>query len=199
MRCGMIVVADGKFRKGDYRSFSIRGVEGTDDYAAMSEAISRRVARLGDGSDSFSEFPDLILLDGGRGHVSTIRRLLEEKGLDIPVFGMVKDEYHKTRALCSDTGEINIARERQIFMLIYSIQEEAHRFSSKKTEKAKRKTLRKSSLTEIPGIGDKKARLLLVHFGGLAAIKSAELGDIAAVKGISKRDAEAVYNHFRKK
>ncbi|HOA84969.1 MAG TPA: helix-hairpin-helix domain-containing protein, partial [Bacillota bacterium] len=170
----------------------------TDDYAAMSEAISRRLARLGESAGSFSELPDLILLDGGRGHVSTIRRLLEEKGLEIPVFGMVKDEHHKTRALCTDTGEINIAKERQVFMLIYRIQEEVHRFTSSKTEKAKRKTLKKSSLTEIPGIGEKKAKLLLGHFGGLMAIKKAGVDDIAAVKGISKRDAEAVYNYFHK-
>ncbi|MGI6167929.1 MAG: excinuclease ABC subunit UvrC [Eubacteriales bacterium] len=198
MRCGMIVVADGKFKKGDYRSFAIRGVAETDDYAAMSEAISRRLARLGESTGSFSELPDLILLDGGRGHVSTIRRLLEEKGLEIPVFGMVKDEHHKTRALCTDTGEINIAKERQVFMLIYRIQEEVHRFTSAKTAKAKRKTLKKSLLTEIPGIGEKKAKLLLEHFGGLAAIKKAGESDIAAVKGISKRDAEAVYNYFHK-
>ena len=168
MRCGMIVVVDGKFKKGDYRSFAIRTVEETDDYAAMSEAISRRVARFSDSSGSFAELPDLILLDGGRGHVSTIRRLLEEKGLEIPVFGMVKDEHHKTRALCSDTGEINIARERQVFILIYRIQEEVHRFSSKKP-KGQAKDAEKIVAYRNTRHREKKARLLLEHFGGLAA------------------------------
>ena len=125
----MIVCKDGKFSKADYRTFRIKTVEGTDDYASMREALSRRLAHLSDPTGSFSEPPDLILLDGGKGHVSVVRQLLAETGLEIAVFGMVKDEFHKTRALCSDTEEISIAKEREVFSLVYRIQEEVHRYS----------------------------------------------------------------------
>ncbi len=198
MRCGMIVIEDGKFLKKDYRSFSIKSISGTDDYAAMSEAIGRRMAHITDPSGAFARLPDLILLDGGRGHVSTIRSLLAEKGIEVPVFGMVKDDYHKTRALCTDEADINIAKEKQVFMLIYRIQEEVHRFTYGNTSAAKRKTLKTSTLTAIDGIGEKKAKLLLAHFGGLAGVKKAEQDEIKAVKGISERDAAAVYAYFHK-
>ncbi len=200
MRCGMIVVSDGRFSKKDYRSFAIKSIKGADDYAAMREALERRLSRLSDASGSFAEAPDLILLDGGRGHVSTIRALLDEKGIEIPVFGMVKDDYHKTRALSGGDvdGEINIAKEKQVFMLIYRIQEEVHRFTYGKTSAAKRKTLKTSVLVAIDGIGEKKAGLLLTHFGGLEAVKKAGIDELSAVKGISGKDAKAVYAHFHK-
>lgn len=196
MRAGMIVCENGRLKKSDYRAFTIKTVDGTDDYSAMREAISRRLAHLDDDSGSFSRRPDLILLDGGRGHVGVISGLLEETGLEIPLLGMVKDDYHKTRALCTTDGEINIAKEREVFMLIYRIQEEVHRFTYTRTEKAKRKTLKTSALTAVSGIGEKKAKLLLTHFGGLGAIKSATREDIAAVKGITDKDAAAVHRYF---
>ena len=197
LTAGMIVCEGGKFNKADYRTFRIRSVEGTDDYASMYEAISRRLEHLSDEDGSFSRLPDLILLDGGRGHVSTVKALMNERGLDIPVFGMVKDDFHKTRALCTESEEISIAREQDIFSLIYRIQEEVHRFTVGKMSAAKRKTMRTSSLTKIPGIGDAKAKKLLAAFGGLAALKRASREEIAAVKGISMRDAEAVVKYFR--
>ena len=193
---GMIVSVNGVFRKSDYRSFKIRTVEGTDDYASMRETLARRLSHLSDESGSFAQVPDLILLDGGRGHVSVVRELLEELGLAIPVFGMVKDDYHKTRALTDGENEINIARERDIFTFIYKLQEEVHRYTFTRTETAKRKSIKTSSLTEIHGIGPKKAKALLTHFGGLAALKAAERRDIEAVKGISLADAASVWNHF---
>ena len=198
MRGGMIVCEDGKFKKQDYRAFSIRSVDGTDDYAAMRETLSRRLAHLNDEEGSFARIPDLILLDGGRGHVAAVREVLDEMGLELPVFGMVKDDYHKTRALTDGENEINIAKERQLFVFIYRIQEEVHRFTYTKTSTAKRKTLKHSSLTKIPGIGEKKAKLLLAHFGGLRAIKSAELDELCGVKGISVADARGIYSYFRK-
>jgi len=195
---GMIVTEGTKFKKSDYRSFKINSVQdGTDDYQSMREALSRRLAHLDDESGSFSELPDLILLDGGKGHVSTVKELLREIGLDIPVFGMVKDDYHKTRALCTETEEISIAKENALFVFIYKIQEEVHRFTVSKMDSAKRKTLTKSSLTKISGIGDAKAKMLLKHFGGIGNIKTATVEEIAAVKGISKRDAERVFEYFR--
>lgn len=193
---GMIVCKDGKLSRSDYRSFKIASVEGVDDYGSMREAISRRLSHLEDEKGSFSELPDLILLDGGRGHVSVIRELLRERGLSIPVFGMVKDDFHKTRALCTDTEEISIAREREIFLLIYKIQEEVHRFTVSRMENAKRKTVKTSSLTKIDGIGEAKAKKLLAAFGGMGALKLASESEIAAVRGISARDAQAVWSYF---
>lgn len=197
MKAGMIVAVDGRLKRSEYRSFNIKTVEGTDDYSAMREALARRLAHLGDEGGSFASRPDLILLDGGRGHVAVIRELLAELGLeDIPLLGMVKDDYHKTRALTTGEDEINIAREREVFNFIYKLQEEVHRYTFTRTETAKRKSLRTSSLTEIRGIGPQKAKALLTHFGGLGAIKSAERRDIEAVKGISVSDAAAIWTHF---
>ncbi|MBQ5833814.1 MAG: excinuclease ABC subunit UvrC [Clostridia bacterium] len=196
LTAGMIVCIDGKFCKADYRSFSIRTVEGTDDYASMKEALSRRLAHLSDAEGSFSELPDLILLDGGRGHVATVKELLEEKGIAIPVFGMVKDEYHKTRALCTESEEISIAREHEVYSLIYRIQEEVHRFTVGRMENAKRKTVKTSSLTKIRGIGDAKAKKLLHAFGGMRGVKNASEEALAAVSGITASDARAIRQYF---
>lgn len=196
---GMIVCENGKFNKAEYRSFRIRDVEGTDDYASMREALVRRLEHLTDSEGSFSHLPDLILLDGGRGHVSTVRELLAEREIDIPVFGMVKDDYHKTRALCTDCEEISIAREQDIFSLIYRIQEEVHRYTYGRMDQAKRKTVKTSSLTKIDGIGDAKAKKLLAAFGGLAGVKAASEEELARVSGISRRDAEAITRYFAKK
>ncbi len=194
---GMIVIKGGKLSRTDYRTFNIKDVEGIDDYACMREAIERRLSHLeSDESGSFSEYPDLILLDGGRGHVSVVREVMEKHGVDIPIFGMVKDDYHKTRALCTESEEINIAKERSVFMLIYKIQEEVHRFTVTKTGNAKRKTMRHSSLEKIECIGPSKAAKLLAAFGTLAALKNADESEIAAVKGISERDAESVWRYF---
>lgn len=198
--CGMVVFEGGRFNKADYRSFNIKSVEGTDDYASMREALRRRFKHLlEDETGAFSKYPDLILLDGGRGHVSVIKELLEEMELDIAVFGMVKDDFHKTRALCTEKDEINIAKNKAIFMLIYKIQEEVHRYSVGKTMSSKRSTLKRSSLEKIKGIGGAKAALLLREFGGLANIKNADVDTLAAVKGISRSDAENIVSYFKTK
>ena len=196
---GMIVVKNGKLARADYRSFNIKSVEGVDDYSSMREALTRRFAHLdSDESGSFSEYPDLILLDGGKGHVGVAKEVLADCGKDIAVFGMVKDDYHKTRALCTETDEINIAKERAVFMLIYKIQEEVHRYTVSKTMGGKRKTLRHSSLEKISGIGPTKAAKLLSHFGTLAELKKADIETIAKAKGISAADARRVYEYFHK-
>lgn len=200
LTAGMIVCNDGKFSKADYRSFHIRSVQATtDDYASMRETLLRRIEHLNDGEGSFSKLPDLILLDGGKGHVSVVRELLREKGISLPVFGMVKDEYHKTRALCTDSEEISIAREHDVYSLIYRIQEEVHRYTVGRMENAKRKTLKTSVLTKIPGIGDAKAKKLLKAFGGITGIKAATEEELTAVSGISARDAKAVWVYYHKK
>ncbi len=194
--CGMTVTKNGKFSRSDYRSFTIKAVEGVDDYGSMREALSRRLSHLSDESGSFSEYPDLILLDGGRGHVSTVKALMEEMGIDIPVFGMVKDDFHKTRALCDEESEISIAREQSVFSLIYRIQEEVHRYSVSRMDSAKRKTLTTSSLERINGIGKAKAKALLTYFGGLAAVREASRDALMTVAGISRRDADNIYEYF---
>ena len=143
-----------------------------------------------------SHLPDLILLDGGRGHVSVVRGLMRERGLDIPVFGMVKDDFHKTRALCTEDEEISIAREREVFVLVYKLQEDVHRFTVSRMSAAKGRTLTHSSLTRIPGIGDAKAKRLLSALGGLAAVRAADEDALSAVPGISRADAARIRAYF---
>ncbi|MGM9644298.1 MAG: excinuclease ABC subunit UvrC [Eubacteriales bacterium] len=196
---GMIVSEGGKLKRSDYRSFKIKTVtEGTDDYQSMREALSRRFAHLDDEEGSFSALPDLILLDGGRGHVSVVKELLSELGIDVPVFGMVKDDFHKTRALCTECEEISIAKENALFVFIYKLQEEVHRFTVSKMSRAKSKTLTKSTLTKIKGIGDSKAKVLLKTFGGYSGVKNAGFDELVSVKGISRADAENIIDHFKK-
>ena len=199
LTAGMIVTKDGAFAKRDYRTFKIKSVQGTDDYASMREALSRRFAHLSDEEGSFSEYPDLILLDGGRGHVGVVRELARELGIDVPIFGMVKDDFHKTRALCTDTEEISIAKETAVFQFIYGIQEEVHRYTVGSMKKAKGKTLVTSTLTQIPGIGPAKAASLLKMPGGLQAVKRASREELLKIKGIGQKDADAIIAHFKEK
>ncbi len=190
---GMISVVKGKFNRRDYRTYKIRSTQNTpDDYMSMRETIERRL------SHTEQTYPDLILLDGGKGHVSVIKQLLWELGIDIPVFGMVKDSFHKTRALTTEDEEISIAREQAVFQFIYKIQEEVHRFTVKTMSNAKSKTLTRSSLEDIQGIGQGKAKKLLAHFKTIKAIKSAGVDELAAVKGISAKDAEAIFQYYNK-
>lgn len=195
---GMVVFENARPKRSDYRYFRIESTGGQDDYGSMREAISRRLAHLTDESGSYSKMPDLILLDGGENHVGVISELLREKGYEIPVAGMVKDHHHKTRALVTVAGEVSIARRDDIFRFIYGIQEEVHRFTISRMSAAKRKTMRRSSLEDIPGIGPAKAKALLKHFGKLASLKEASVSDIAEVKGISSADAENVRAHFHR-
>ena len=194
---GMIVCEDGKLKSSDYRSFSIKGVAGTDDYACMCETMRRRFSHLSDESGSFSQIPDLILLDGGRGHVACVRKALREMELNIPVFGMVKDDFHKTRAITDGEREISIAYEAGVYALIYKIQEEAHRFAVKNSQGAKIRTMTTSSLEKIDGIGPKKARALLSAMP-LAKIKNASEKELSEVKGIGQVDARRIYEYYHK-
>ena len=194
----MVVYADGKLKKSDYRAFGIKTTDGQDDYGSMREALRRRLAHIGDGTASLGDAPDLILLDGGVGHVGAIKELFAELDVDIPVFGMVKDEYHKTRAITDGNEEISIAREMNVYTFIYNLQEEAHRFALKHSSKDKTKKLTTSTLTKIDGIGEKKARALLDAMP-YVKIKTASKKELAAVKGISERDARAIHEYFSKR
>ena len=194
----MVVYADGKLKKSDYRAFGIKSTDGQDDYGSMREALGRRLAHIGDGTASLGDTPDLILLDGGVGHVGAIKELFAELDVDIPVFGMVKDEYHKTRAITDGNEEISIAREMNVYTFIYNLQEEAHRFALKHSSKDKTKKLTTSTLTRIDGIGEKKARALLDAMP-YVKIKTASEKELVAIKGISERDARAIHEYFSKK
>ena len=193
----MVVYADGKLKKSDYRAFGIKTTDGQDDYGSMREALRRRLAHVGDGTASLGDAPDLILLDGGVGHVGAIKELFAELDVDIPVFGMVKDEYHKTRAITDGNEEISIAREMNVYTFIYNLQEEAHRFALKHSSKDKTKKLTTSTLTKIDGIGEKKARALLDSMP-YAKIRTASEKELVAIKGISERDAKAIHDYFSK-
>ena len=194
---GMIVCENGEFLKSDYRNFRIKSVEGTDDYASMREALSRRIEHLSDEEGAFSKRPDLILLDGGRGHVGVIRELFAEKEIyDISVYGMVKDDSHRTRALCDDELEYDISFDRNLYTYIYKIQEEVHRYTVSKMQNAKRKTVKRSILENIPGIGAEKAKILLSTFGSVAAVKRAEYDELCAVKGITKANAMQIVKYY---
>lgn len=198
---GMVAAVDGKLCKSEYRTYSIKGLDAPDDYHAMTEAVLRRMAHTKDKSadGSPAPYPDLLLLDGGVGHVSVISEALRENGYYVPVFGMVKDEHHKTRTLVSPDGEIDISKQTDVFRFIYSIQEEVHRYTVGRMSGAKRKTMRTSSLEKIEGIGPAKAKKLLSHFKSLSSLKAASKDEISAIKGISLTDAEKVFAHFNKK
>jgi excinuclease ABC subunit C len=196
IRASMVVYADGKLKRSDYRSFKITSTDGRDDYGSMREALRRRLSHLGDGSPSLGEAPDLILLDGGDTHVGAIKPIIEELGLDIPLFGMVKDEYHKTRAITDGKREIAIATEMNVYAFIYNLQEEAHRFAVKHSSGEKLRSMKHSALEKVPGIGAKKAKALLSAFP-LWKIKQATAEELMTVKGIGRRDAESIVGYYR--
>ena len=193
----MVVWEKGKLKRSDYRAFAIKTTDGADDYGSMREALSRRLRHVGDGTASLGETPDLILLDGGVGQVSAVREVMRESELEIALFGMVKDDYHKTRAIVDETREISIAKEMNVYTFVYNLQEEAHRFALKHSSGSKSRGLTRSTLTRIRGIGEAKARILLAAMP-LAKIKVATEKELSAIKGISDRDAAAIVEYFAK-
>ncbi len=197
---GMIVFKDGKPYKKAYRKFSVREIE-NDDCAAMAQVLSRRMDEYlkdADKSDGFGRLPDLILLDGAKGEIHAVAAVLNAKGINVPLFGMVKDGRHRTRAIATSGDEISIQEKRAVFTLVAEIQEEVHRFAITFHRQKRKKNTLTSNLTQIDGIGEKRAKALLQHFGTLTAIQNAELASLEAVNGISKPAAEAVYRYFHK-
>ena len=191
---GMIVLENGKFAKKKYRSFGIKTTV-SDDYGAIREAVIRRMDHK---NDEGWELPDLMLIDGGVGHVSVVNQTLKDLGVELPVLGMVKDDHHKTRTLTDGENEISIANIKDVFTFFYKIQEEVHRFTLSRMDTKRRKAVKKSSLEEIEGIGEKKAKILNGRFGGLRGIKEASLDELMTVKGLTERDATRVYSYFHK-
>lgn len=194
----MVVYEGGKLKKSDYRIFTVKTTLGADDYGSMREVLGRRFAHIGDASASLGESPDLILLDGGATHVAVVRRVMEERGIEIPLFGMVKDDYHKTRAITDGDREISIAQEPLAYSFVYNLQEEAHRFAIKNSQGAKIKSMTHSTLEKIEGIGPKKAKLLLSAMP-LAKIKNASISELSSIKGISEANAKSIFEYYRKK
>ena len=195
---GMVVFNNGKPYKAGYRKFKINSVVGTDDYASMQEVITRRINRYDMGEKGqFGVKPDLILLDGGKGHLSAILQIVKGTSFeDVPIFGMVKDSKHRTRALVSKEGEIAIAMHKEIFKFITEIQDEVHRFAieyQRKTQKTKSYAV---TLTKINGIGEKKAESLMRTFKTLSAIKQLTPNQLKEAEGISEKDAENIYRYF---
>lgn len=196
---GMVVFENGRPQKSAYRTFNIKWVEGTDDYASMREVLYRRLGRYAEEKETgegFGRLPDLILLDGGKGHVSAVRPLLEQFGLDIPLFGMVKDQKHRTRAIARDGGEIAISASRSAFALVTRIQDEVHRFSVAHMTSKHRKTSFELKITAVPGIGQKRARELYRHFKTHKALKAASVEELTAAPGMNRKAAQALFDCY---
>lgn len=199
---GMIVFKGGKPYRKAYKRFSIKSFDGNDDYRAMNEVLTRRFSeyeKSKDSTEGFGKLPDLILLDGGVGQVHAVEPVLREFGLKIPLFGMVKDNRHRTRAISGDGGEIAINSKRQVFTLVSEIQNEVHRFSVAYHHQKHAKRGLSLSLTEIEGVGEKRASALLKYFKTMTAIKNAEVDELSKAPGITSAVAQNIYNYYRTK
>ena len=204
--CGMVVFRDGKPYKTGYRKFKMQTVLGTDDYASLAETVSRRAAAYervhelaahGQASeDYFGEKPDLLLMDGGKGQVSAAKAALAGTKLaDVPLFGMVKDDHHRTRALVAPDGrEFGISATPALFGLVGRLQEEVHRFAIEYNRKLGGKRVRGSTLDRIPGVGDKRRTELLKHFGSIENIRQASEQELARI--LPRNTAQSVYEFF---
>lgn len=199
---GMIVFKGGKPYRKAYKRFSIKSFDGNDDYRAMNEVLTRRFSeyeKSKDSTEGFGKLPDLILLDGGVGQVHAVEPVLREFGLKIPLFGMVKDNRHRTRAISGDGGEIAINSKRQVFTLVSEIQNEVHRFSVAYHHQKHAKRGLSLSLTEIEGVGEKRASALLKYFKTMTAIKNAEVDELTKAPGITSAVAQNIYDYYRTK
>ncbi|MBQ6381510.1 MAG: excinuclease ABC subunit UvrC [Clostridia bacterium] len=191
---GMIVFKNGKPYKKAYKRFAIKGFSGQDDYASMAEVLERRFRHYYEDEEGsgFKQLPDLILLDGGKGQISAVEPVLKAMHIEVPLFGMVKDSKHKTRAIATSGGEIQINSVRTAFSLVTEIQDEVHRFAIAYHHQKHRKSSISTTLTGIEGIGEARAKRLLRQFGSLRKIREADVAEIAAIKGFSPALAEKV-------
>ena len=202
----MVVYENGRPKKNDYRKFKIKSVEGPNDYASMKEVLTRRFEhglKETEGSETgeygrFARFPDLILMDGGRGQVNTALEVLDDLGLSIPVCGMVKDDNHRTRGLYFNNAEIPISKNSEAFKLITRIQDEAHRFAIEFHRSLRSKGQVHSILDDIEGIGPARRRALMKSFDSIGEIKEADMERLMQVPSMDKRSAESVYAFFHK-
>lgn len=196
---GMIVYKNGKPLKSAYKKFKIKGFEGQDDYASMAEVISRRFDeyyKAEDKNEGFGKLPDLILLDGGKGQVAAVKQVLERMSISVPLFGMVKDDKHRTRAVTGDGGEIAISSKRALFTFLSKMQDEVHRFAIGYHHARRSKNTFKSSLTNIDGVGEVRAKSLLKYFRTIDNISKADLTELENTPKMTKDSALAVYRYF---
>ena len=193
----MAVFVDGKPARSQYRKFKMKTVAHQDDFASMHEAVGRRLAHFKEGDEKFSPLPDVLFIDGGVGQVAAAIQAMDEQGYpDIPVYGMVKDDRHRTRALTTPEGlEIGISANPAVFALIGNLQEETHRFAIEYHKKLRKKTIG-SSLEDVPGVGPKRRAALLKEFRSVKAVAAATEQQLAAV--VSSDAARAVYEHFHR-
>jgi len=192
----MVVFEDGKPKKNDYRKFKIKTVKGPDDYSSMREVLTRRFIRAKQASTGFEVYPDLIMMDGGRGQVNIALEVLDELGLSIPVCGMVKDDNHNTRGLYYNNVEIPIDRRSEGFKLITRVQDEAHRFAIEYHRSLRSKAQVSSVLDNIEGIGPARRRALMKHFMDINRIREASVEKLMEVDGITERIAQNIYKYF---
>ncbi|MCQ2418315.1 MAG: excinuclease ABC subunit UvrC [Clostridia bacterium] len=191
----MTVFQDGKPKKSDYKKFKLKGLEDQDDYASMRQVLNRRFTHYQAGDKGFDEFPDALLIDGGIVHAEAVREEIEGLGISLPIYGMVKDNRHRTRALVTPDGkEISISSIPAVFAFIGRIQEETHRFAITYHRSLRSKRITGSTLSEIPGIGETRSKALLKHFKSITAIRAARLSELEKV--LPKNAAQAVYDHF---
>ena len=193
----MIVYTNGAKNKEEYRMFHIRSITSQDDYAATKEVIYRRLEKAEAGDARFLPLPDLLLLDGGRGHVNAVVQMLGELGVDIPVFGMVKDGRHRLRGLIGQEGEIGLRVTSPLFSFFGVLSEEVHRFALSCHHKAQKKNTHTSTLQKIPGVGEMRRKALLRHFGSLKKIEKASEDELLSVPSMNRVAASAVWQHFR--
>lgn len=198
----MVVYEKGKPKRNDYRKFKIKGVQGADDYASMEEVLTRRfehgMRELEEGKDlgGFTAFPDLILMDGGKGQVNVALKVLDKLRLNIPVCGMVKDDNHRTRGLYYQNVEISIDRNSESFRLITRIQDEAHRFAITFHRQLRSQGQVHSILDDIPGVGPARRKDLMRHFENIEAIKNATIEQLKQLPSMNEKSARDVYNFF---
>ena len=200
----MVVFEKGKPKRSDYRKFKIKTVEGPNDYASMHEVLTRRFshgleeleANGGNITDSFTKFPDVIMMDGGKGQVHIAEQVMAELGLHIPIAGMVKDDHHRTRGLYFKDQELPIDTHSEGFKLITRLQDEAHRFAIEYHRSLRSKGQVHSFLDDIPGIGPKRRKALMKRFVSAEKMAAATLEELADTEGMTKEAAENVYNYF---
>lgn len=195
----MVVFEKGQSKKTDYRKFKIKTVDKNDDYASLREVLERRFRRRENSSknESFKALPDLIMMDGGKGQVNVALDVLKSIDLDIPICGLVKNDFHQTRGIIYDNVEYEIPITSNLYRMMYKIQEEAHRFAINYHRARMSNRFYRSELDEIPGIGEKRKAALIDHFKSIEKIRDASIEQLTEVKGMNKTSAKAVYEHFR--
>ena len=186
----MVVFTNGLKDKKEYRRYKIKTVEGPNDYDSMAEILERRLQK--------GDFPDLILLDGGKGQVSAVQKVFDKYNIDIPLWGMYKDDRHRTKGLIFATKEIELDRTSNLYRFVASIQEEVHNYAISYHRSLRNKSLTKSTLDDIPGVGEKRKKALLSHFKNIEEIKNASIEELSEIDGLNKRVAQNIYDYFRK-